>query len=421
MNPPDNSTPPHFAARIGLDWGDRQHALALRPEESSTIETSTLDHSAESVRAWLQQIEQRFGGRPVALALETSKGPLIHLFFDVPWLTLYPIHPATSARIRKAFTPSGAKDDTPDAQVLLSLLVHHLDKLRPLHCEDALTRRLDALCQLRRKSVDQRTQVGNQLRAALKGYYPQALELVGETLHSPLALDFLQRWPDLLSLKAARPSTIKTFYYHHNVRPPETVAERLQRIQASVALTTDETIVSVGCRAVARLIALLVVLQKHVKQDETLISQALAAHPEAALFRELPGAGPLLAPRLGVAFGTDRNRYPDADALQRYSGVAPVKEKSGGRVWVHWRWNAPRFLRQTLIEWSGQTVLYCDWARAYYEQQKKRGKRHWAILRSLAFIWVRILWKCWQTRTPYQEATYVAALRRRGSKLVTAA
>lgn len=421
MNPPDNPDPARFAALIGLDWGDRQHALALRPAGTRITETFTLDHSAETVRAWLQAIEQRFGGQPVALALETSKGPLIHLFFDVPWLTVYPIHPATSARMRKAFTPSGAKDDTPDAQVLLSLLVHHLEPLRPLQPADALTRRLDTLCQLRRKSVDQRTQVGNQLRAALKGYYPQALELVGETLHSPLALDFLQRWPDLISLKAARPSTLKAFYYRHNVRRPETVTERLQRIQAAVALTTDETIVAVGSREVARLIAVLTVLQKHLHQDEALIAQALAAHPEAALFRDLPGAGPMLAPRLVVAFGTDRSPYPDADALQRYGGVAPVKEKSGGRVWVHWRWNAPRFLRQTLIEWAGQTVLYCDWARAYYEQQKKRGKRHWAILRSLAFIWVRILWKCSQTRTPYQEATYVAALRRRGSQLVPAA
>jgi hypothetical protein len=88
MNPSDQSAQPRFAALIGLDWGDRQHALALRPDKSSTIETSTLDHSAESVRAWLKQIEQRFGGRPVALALETSKKPLIHLFFDVPWLTV---------------------------------------------------------------------------------------------------------------------------------------------------------------------------------------------------------------------------------------------------------------------------------------------------------------------------------------------
>jgi hypothetical protein len=271
---------------------------------------------------------------------------------------------------------------------------------------------------LRRKSVDQRTQVSNQLRAALKGYYPQALQLVGETLHSPLALDFLKRWPDLLGLKAARPGRIKAFYHRHNVRRPEAVQERLQRIQAAVALTTDEVIVALGRREVARLIEMLGVLQKHIHQDEQLIGQTLAEHPDAGLFRELPGAGPMLAPRLLVAFGTDRGRYESAAAMQRYSGVAPVKEKSGGRVWVHWRWNAPGFLRQTLIEWAGQTVMYCDWAREYYQQQKKRGKRHWAILRSLAFIWVRILWKCWQSRTPYNEATYLAALRRRNSKLI---
>jgi len=377
-----------------------------------------LEHSAEDLHVWLKQIEQRFGGKPVAIALETSKGPLIHMFLDVPWLTVYPIHPATSARIRKAFTPSGAKDDTPDAQVLLSLLINHLDQLRPLCPEDALTRRLAALCELRRKSVDRRTQLSNQLRMVLKGYFPQVLELVGEVLYSPLALNFLKRWPDLISLKASRSSTIKAFYYCYNVRRPEAVKARLERISTAIALTTDAAIVSVASREVARLVEMLAALQKHIVQDEKLIQQAFAEHPDAELFRELPGAGPILAPRLLVAFGTDRGRYLSANALQRYSGVAPVKEKSGRKVWVHWRWNAPRFLRQTLVEWAGQTVMYCDWARAYYEQHKKRGKNHWAIMRSLAFIWVRILWRCWQERTPYNEARYLAALRQRGSMLV---
>jgi transposase len=135
------------------------------------------------------------------------------------------------------------------------------------------------------------------------------------------------------------------------------------------------------------------------------------------LFRDLPGAGKSLAPRLLVAFGSDRTRYDSASQLQRYCGVAPVKEKSCGRVWVHWRWNAPWFLRQTFIEWAGLTVVYSSWAKAYYQKQKGRGKRHWAILRSLAFIWIRILWKCWRQRTPYNETTYWEALRKHHSTL----
>jgi transposase len=409
---------PQFAALIGLDWGDAQHALALLDPATGQVETSTLVHSAEELTVWLQKLRQRFGGRAVALALETSKGPLIHLLVDAPWVTVYPIHPATSARYRKAFAPSGAKDDAPDALVLLDLLRHHSHRLRPLVWQDAATRQLGALCELRRKSVDQRTHLTNQMRSLLKAYFPQALLLVGEVLHSPLALDFLSRWPDLISLKASKASTVRAFYYGHSVRRPETVQTRLELIARAVALTTDPAIVSVHVRHLQRLIQQVRVLQKHIAADEKEIAQQFKSHPDAELFANLPGAGPALAPRLLVGFGSDRACYANAAEFQRYSGVAPVKEKSGGRVWIHWRWNAPGFLRQSLIEWAGQSTLYCPWAKAYYDQQRAKGKRHWASVRALAFKWVRILWKCWKTHTPYNEAVYLQALAKRKSPLL---
>ena len=43
-----------------------------------------------------------------------------------------------------------------------------------------------------------------------------------------------------------------------------------------------------------------------------------------------------------------------------------------------------------------------------------------AIVRALAFKWLRILWKCWTTNTPYNESTYLAALAKRQSPLVVA-
>jgi transposase len=354
----------------------------------------------------------------VALALETSKGPLIHVLSEAPWLVIYPVHPATSARIRKAFAPSGAKDDQPDARVLLDIVMHHRQKLRPLLLDDQATRLLGGLCELRRKSVDRRTLLTNAMRSALKEYFPQALQLVGEVLYSPLALDFLERWPDLLSLKTARAATVQRFYYLHNVRRPEAIAERLELIARAVTLTTDEAVVKVGVRQVQRLIQELRVLQKHIIEDQKEIAAVFKEHPDAALFRDLPGAGAALAPRLLVGFGTDRTRYQSAAEFLRYSGVAPVKEKSGGRMWIHWRWNAPRFLRQTLVEWAGQSILYCQWARTYYQQQKARGKRHWMILRALAFKWVRILWKCWIVHQPYDETRYVQALIKSKSPLI---
>jgi hypothetical protein len=97
-----------------------------------------------------------------------------------------------------------------------------------------------------------------------------------------------------------------------------------------------------------------------------------------------------------------------------------VREKSGRQVWIHWRWHAPKFLRQTFVEWAGQTVVHSPWAKAYYLQQKRAGKHHQAILRSLAFKWIRIVWRCWQTRTAYDETRYLEALTRRRTPLAHA-
>lgn len=406
----------NYAALVGIDWGHERHAIALRPE-GAALEQRTLEHSAENLHAWLDELHQRFAGRPVALAIESSRGAVIHALSARDWITVYPIHPKTSARYREAFTPSGAKDDQPDADVLLALIERHRDRLTPLHRDDDSTRRLDLFCRARRTAVDLRTQLLNRLQSLLQGYFPQALEVCGEDLGAPLALDLLARWPTLTALQKVRAATLRSFYYTHNVRRPETVDTRVQRIAQARALTTDAVVIDVSVAQIHGLIAQLRPLQKHIANLEETIAQVFAAHPDAAIFRELPGAGKVLAPRLAAAFGTDRARYPEADSVGRYVGVLPVLERSGGRKWVHWRWSAPKFLRQTFVEWAKQTTRYCPWAAAYYDLQKSRGKRPQAIYRALAAKWIRILWRCWQDRTPYDDARYCAALKNQASPL----
>jgi hypothetical protein len=413
-SPSDFAVP--WAALIGFDWGDARHAVALRVEHQS-VETLELEHSAENLHRWLDQLEQRFAGRPVAVAIESSRGAAVYAMMERPWIHLFPVHPATSMHQRRAFCPSGAKDDIPDARVLLSLLEHHQERLRPFVSEDVPTRCLQGLVQARRKAVDRRTLLTNQLTSLLKDSFPQALGWCGTELAAPLALDFLDKWPCLVDLKASKIQTIRRFYHTHNVRRPELIDERLGQIRQARALTSDAAVLEVSVRVVRLLVAELRVLQQHIAQFEEAIARAFAAHPDRALYRELPGAGANLAPRLLVVLGTDRSRYGSANELQRLSGVAPVTERSGGRVWIHWRWNAPAFVRQTLVEWAAQTVVYSAWARAFYEQQKGKGQRHWAILRAVAFKWLRILWRCWQTNTLYDEARYLAQLEARRSPI----
>jgi transposase len=146
--------------------------------------------------------------------------------------------------------------------------------------------------------------------------------------------------------------------------------------------------------------------------DTTTLAQTL---PDYSLFRALPGAGPALAPRLLAAFGKQGERYQSAAELQKYAGTAPVTERSGKKQWVHWRLQCPKFLRQNVRRMGRRDHS----SLVLYRQQRDRGGSHQAALRALAFKWIRIFYRCWQDRTPYDESTYLNALKRRGSPLLS--
>ena len=124
-------------------------------------------------------------------------------------------------------------------------------------------------------------------------------------------------------------------------------------------------------------------------------------------------------PRLIVAFGTDRDRWEDAGALTSFSGIAPVTGRSGHSEWIHFRYACPQFVRQTFHEFAAHSIQRSVWARAYYDQKIGAGKHHHAAVRSLAFKWIRILFRCWKNHTPYDEAIYLRALENHNSPLDT--
>ncbi len=158
-------------------------------------------------------------------------------------------------------------------------------------------------------------------------------------------------------------------------------------------------------------------LRPALERLETTIADLFSQHPEHDLWESFPGAGQALAPRLLLALGSDRTRFQDASEAQQFSGIAPVMERSGKFCWGHWRWACPKFLGQSFHEFAAHSIPWSGWAKAYYLQQRSRGLGHHAALRALAFKWLRILYRCWQNRTLYDERVHLKPLARRGSPL----
>ena len=405
-----------FAAFVGIDWADAKHDGCLQVAGSAKREYFQLEHTPEAIDAWVTTLRTRFNGQPVAICLELNKGPLVSALRKYDFLVLFPINPLTLARYREAFTPSRAKDDPTDAALQLELLLTHRDKLQPLQPQSPTMRALAQLIEHRRRVVGDKVRITNRLTSTLKNYFPHVLHWFQEK-DTAIFCDFLSRWPTLKAVQLARRATLETFFRAHHVRYADVIAQRIQAIKAATPLTTDEGVIAPHALLVQALVAQLRVTLRAIADFDTAIAQRAQSHPDFPLFQALPGAGPVFAPRLLVAFGEQRERYASAAELQKYAGIAPVTERSGKKSWVHWRLQCPRFLRQTFVEWAAESIRHSFWAQVYYQQQRDKGKAHQAAVRALAFKWIRILYRCWQERTPYDEAIYLQALHRRGASL----
>ena len=407
-----------FDLVIGLDRSDRKADLHLIDTRSGKTEKQLLSTSPEALRDWLAKLRQQYAQAKVAVCLEQPAANLILFLENYSWITLYAINPITLQKFREAFVTSRCKDDGKDAQYLADLLLTHHTKLKPWQPDDSQTRQLQQLVSHRRAVIDERTGLSNRLKALLKQYFPQALELCGEDLWRPLATAFLLKWPTLQSLQKAKPEKVKQFYYLHGSRSQKLIEERLQLIGQAVPLTDELAVLESHTLRVQLLCRELQMLHKVIAQFDERIAEVFKSHEDRPIFESFPGAGPVLAPRLLASLGSERERFAKASNLQSFSGIAPVTKQSGGKCHIHRRYLCPTFLKQSFHEYAKESVLWSRWAAAFYLQQRQKGCGHHAAVRGLAYKWQRIIWKCWQSRTPYKEEVYEAALHKSRSPLV---
>jgi transposase len=394
-----------FAAFVGIDWAEQKHVLALQDVQSGRIQLGEIEHTPEAVDAWAMELSQRYQERPIAVALEQVRGSLVFMLTKYKHLVIFPIHPATLANYRKSFRPSGAKGDPNDAGLLLDLLTRHREKLRRINPDIAETRTLRFLVEERRKLVNERIRFSQRLTSHLKLYFPQVLNWFCD-ISSQIAEDFLERWPTLEAVQKAQTKTLERFFADHNSRSSEKIKARLEEIRHAVTATHDAAVITASSSAALALVRILREIRNAISTYDLQIEELAQAHPDFVIFDSFPGAGAALAPRLIAAFGTCRDRYRTAHELQCYSGIAPVVESSGKQRWVHYRWSCPKFLRQTFHEWALHSMASSTWAKDYYNQQRAKGKSHHSAVRALAFKWIRILFRCWQDREPYNAALY---------------
>lgn len=414
---------PEFAAFIGLDWEEKAHSVCTLAPAGGQAQQREVNHDPGSLAAWVAGLRQQFGGKPVAICLEMSRGGLVYALMQHDFLTLFPINPKQLADYRSALYPSGSKNDPNDAELLARFLRDHSDKLRAWRPDDAVTRALRLMTEQRRKWVEDRVARTNELQHRLKESYVLALDFCSGDLHSESFLALLARFPSQKELQRASPKQLEKWLPKKRRTadaPPaaDLLRERIAALRKAMPLTTDRAVLEHARMVVVNLVVMLRSLNQAIAEADAKIAELFAEHPDATIFSALPGAGAALAPRLAAAYGTDRDKFQGAEDIQQLSGIAPVTRASGKTKVVQMRWACPKFLRQTFHEFAESSTRFSCWAKAYLAMRRAEGHPYQEIIRGLAFKWQRILTRCWKDRKPYDEDRYLKRLRQTGSKLI---
>jgi transposase len=408
----------HYGA---VDWARGHHDLCVVDAAGAIVLELRIEDTPEAwadLRQRLAQLKASDGSvAVVGFAIETSAGPAVERLLEGQW-TVFPLNPKAAERYRDRKAPSGSKNDKLDAFCFADALRTDGRAWRPLRPADPLTHELRLLCRDEIALIGQRTALVNALRAALNEYYPTALSAFDDWT-TPGPWEFVIAFPTPHHLASAGKRKWEKFLHAHKLYRPETSAKRLELFaRAQKSASPNPAVTAAKSLLAITLAKQLRTLEGQLEEYRARINELFGRHPDHDLFGSLPGAGEKLAPRLLSELGADRQAFQDPQALQCYAGAAPVTQQSGRTCRVFIRRACNTTLRATVHLWADRSRAKCPWAEAYYRQKRQQGMGHAAALRCLAMRWLKILWKMWTDRTPYDGERHLHDQVKHGSWVI---
>jgi transposase len=319
-----------------------------------------------------------------------------------------PVQPGAIKAWRDAEVRSGAKHDAGDAALIAEYLRLRRHRLRALAPFSAHTRALRAVVRTRDDLVDQRVAATNQLAACLDAFWPGAKAVFAD-LQSPIALDFLARYPTPEAAASLGEGRMAAFCTKHGYSGRRSAAELLGRLRAAPAGLTGTVEVEARRDAVLAMVKVLRALNQSVKDLDRAVAAHLGEHPDAEVFTSLPRSGRTNAAQVLAEWGDCRQAYADADAVACLAGATPVTKQSGKHAAVSFRWACNKRFRRAITTFADNSRHASPWAAKVYADALARGCDHPHAVRVLARAWIRVIWRCWTDQVPYDPAKHGAA------------
>jgi len=391
----------------GIDWAAETHAVCVMDAGGTIAAEFTIEHSADGIAALIRRLARHGqpGGMPVAI--ERPNGRLVDLLLEAGY-PVVPVSPNAIKTWREGEVLSGAKSDAGDAAVIAEYLRLRQHKLKTAAPYSDETNALRTVVRTRDDLVEMRVAATNQLSALLEAHWPGAKAIFAD-VESPVSLEFLTRYPTPAAARNLGEKQMAAFCIKHGYSGRRTAAELLTRLRAAPAGTTGAAVTEALRDAVLAAVGVLTALNASVKNLDRSVAAHLGEHPDGAIFTSLPRSGQVNAAQVLAEWGDCRQAYDGPDSVAALAGVTPVTRQSGKHRDVHFRWACNKRFRKAMTTFADNSRHASPWAAKIYNDARAAGKDHPHAVRILARAWIRVIWPCWLSHTPYDPARHGAA------------
>jgi transposase len=392
---------------VGDDWAEDHHDVELQDERGRVLARARLPEGIAGITR-LHALIGQFASPDtelgeVAVGIETDRGLWVTALRATGY-TVYAINPRQVSRYRERHGTSGAKSDKADAHTMAGMVRTDSGELRAVAGDSPEAEALKVAARAHQTLVWERTRQMQRLRAALREYFPAALEAF-EDLDAPDALELLAKAPD--PARAARLTRAQVAAALKRARRRD-IAGKTDAILAALRgkqLRQPQPVADAYAATVRSLTVIIASLNGEIATMEQQVTASFRRHPDAAIYLSQPGIAEILGARQLGEFGDDPHRYASAKARKNYAATSPVTRQSGKKKTVLARYVRNDRLADALHRQAQSALITSPGARTYYDEQRDRGLDHDAALRALSNRLVGILHGCLKTRTLYDEAT----------------
>jgi transposase len=390
---------------VGDDWAEDHHDVYLMDDAGARVAARRLPEGVASIAA-LHELIAAHAEEPgdVVVGIETDRGLWVNALSAAGY-QVFAINPMAVARYRDRHRVSGAKSDAADAKLLAHLVRTDRHNHRPLDGDSPEAEAVKVLARAHQSLIWARARHIRMLRSALREYYPAALQAFDD-LGGRDALAVLGRAPT--PAQGARLSVSKigtALKAAGRQRSIESRAQQIQAILRAEQLSAPEAVAAAFGATTRATVNIVIELNEQIRDLETTLANHFEKHPDADIYRSLPGLGVILGARVLGEFGDNPNRYTNAKSRKNYAGTSPLTIASGKKKAVLARHVRNSRLYDAVDRWAFATLLSSPGARAYYDQHRAAGDTHHQALRALANRLVGILHGCLRHRTLYNEHT----------------